>query len=136
MRDVTVTLKPCPFCGARGLVEDTNRNNPSSSVGPLWEVCCSSCGYRSLMCVSPAERDESIVRWNTRPLEDALRTRAEAAEAKLADVPWEDIHVMCYYVDRQVFDGFRVPNGVRTASIAAAQWLAKNPPQRTEASNE
>lgn len=81
-------LKPCPFCGAPGRVEDTNCNNPSPNVRPLWEVRCSSCGYRSLGCVSPAERDESIVRWNTRPLEDALRTRAVADEAKLrAAVP-------------------------------------------------
>jgi len=53
-------LKPCPFCGF------------DVAKSPLGHIWCDQCDYR-------LETD----RYNTRPIEDALLTRAEAAEAEV-----------------------------------------------------
>ena len=58
-------LKPCPFCGAVAAV-DRDKYGIVSSVD-----CSAICDLQH-----PASVD-----WNSRPIEDALRTRAEAAEA-------------------------------------------------------
>jgi hypothetical protein len=61
------TLKPCPFCG--------------ESAGWVTDECGIECGH----CVATGPwRDLHEADWNTRPIEDALRVRAEAAEAALA----------------------------------------------------
>jgi hypothetical protein len=61
------TLKPCPFCG--------------ESAGWVTDECGIECGR----CVATGPwRDLREDGWNSRPIEDALRARAEAAEAALA----------------------------------------------------
>lgn len=66
-----VELKPCPFCGAVEL--------------KIYAECvhCHVCGSESDEYVTI---DGAILSWNTRPLEDALLTRAEVAEARVAQL--------------------------------------------------
>lgn len=60
-------LKPCPFCGAE--------------AGWVTEERAIECGH----CAATGPwRDLREADWNTRAIEDALRRRAEAAEAALA----------------------------------------------------
>lgn len=56
-------LKPCPFCGGCKIVSEEELN----------VTFCNGCS---------AETD--IFDWNTRPIEDDLRARAEKAEAMVA----------------------------------------------------
>jgi hypothetical protein len=67
------TLKPCPFCGKH---VDQRRKGRTQRLDRGIE-----CGH----CVATGPwRDLREADWNTRPIEDALRARAEAAEAALA----------------------------------------------------
>ena len=67
------TLKPCPFCGKH---VDQRRKGRTQRLDRGIE-----CGH----CVATGPwRDLREADWNTRPVEDALRARAEAAEAALA----------------------------------------------------
>jgi hypothetical protein len=76
-------LKSCPFCG--GPAEHTEQNNPIEYLEPnVWHyIKCSSCNQTMPGIFSPGSV-ELLTRWNTRPLEDALRARLEAAEGLIA----------------------------------------------------
>ena len=65
-------LKPCPFCGAAPLVMQ-------QYLGRY--ACCSTACDDSELCSTTYHHEDD---WNHRPVEDALRARAEAAEAALA----------------------------------------------------
>ena len=81
MTDTTPTLKPCPFCGRPA--EYTEHEKTCSA-----RVWCASCGAEGPLgglSDRPGAPDAAArAGWNTRPIEDALRTRAEAAESALA----------------------------------------------------
>lgn len=66
-------LKLCPFCGESDLSAGKN------FVTGAYDIECPSCGLR----ISNKDKDCGVVYWNTRPIEDALRIRAEAAEETL-----------------------------------------------------
>jgi HAMP domain-containing protein len=71
------TYKPCPFCGGEEIFEDN-----------VWEddsgFFCAGCGYgfRYEDCDTEAQRSDVRARWNTRPIEDALR----AENARLREI--------------------------------------------------
>lgn len=60
-------LKPCPFCGAAAAVERDKH-------GVIESVDCSA--------ICDLQHPTSVD-WNSRPVEDALRARVEAAEAEI-----------------------------------------------------
>lgn len=69
-------LKPCPFCGS-----DHYQHEGNSDGGELW-FSCQNCGAYSPVSTNTDGDDysETVAKWNTRPLEDALR--AEIATLK------------------------------------------------------
>lgn len=62
-------LKPCPFC---------NKLDITTRKGARTQMMCIRCGAEG---PDAATRAEAVALWNTRPVEDAWRARAEAAEA-------------------------------------------------------
>ena len=63
-------LKACPFCGSRNTTFDYYEISCPQELGTI--VVCNDCGASA----------KSIVDWNTRPIEDALRLRiAELSQA-------------------------------------------------------
>lgn len=66
-------LKPCPFCGSQAIVKIANKFS---------YVACTMCGQRGIggMSISFLKH-----KWNTRPIEDKLRTELEKA--------WEDLDI-------------------------------------------
>ena len=71
---MTETLKSCPFCGGKPYFE-----NEGSDYG--FYAVCSRCG-----CWTGALRtkDESLKRWNNRPIEDELIGKIGKLEAENA----------------------------------------------------
>lgn len=71
---MTENLKSCPFCGGKPHFE-----NEGSDYG--FYAVCSRCG-----CWTGALRtkDESLKRWNNRPIEDELAEKIKKLEAKNA----------------------------------------------------
>ena len=70
-------LKACPFCGSELI-------NIERDGGFLWMECtnCHATGKVHLFLSDTGNADNIVVNdWNTRPLEDELRERAEKAEA-------------------------------------------------------
>ena len=69
---MTENLKSCPFCGGKPDFE-----NEGSDYG--FYAVCSRCG-----CWTGALRtkDESLKRWNNRPIEDELAEKIKKLEAK------------------------------------------------------
>lgn len=76
------TLKPCPFCGAAAAYTEHEKTNETRGCCPRGCGAEGPFGARSL---GPGWGD-AMARdgWNSRPIEDALRARAEAAEAAAA----------------------------------------------------
>lgn len=68
-------LKPCPFCGADAVVE---HGDASYWVSP----CCPGSCTVELETSWFDTREEAIAAWNTRPVEDALRTRIAELETE------------------------------------------------------
>ena len=64
-------LKPCPFCGARGMFE------PSGMAS----VYCYECESGATGFLSSVEEAAAV--WNHRPIEDALRAELAAERARL-----------------------------------------------------
>ena len=71
---MTENLKSCPFCGGKPHFE-----NEGSDYG--FYAVCSRCG-----CWTGALRtkDESLKRWNNRPIEDEFAEKIKKLEAKNA----------------------------------------------------
>ncbi len=69
-----MTLKPCPLCGSAAIASRRDRDGWRIQVG------C----FRCECIVEAGEWIEAVNDWNDRPAEDALRARAEKAEAALA----------------------------------------------------
>lgn len=67
---MSVELKPCPFCGGEAFEPTIDGALPDWYV-PLTSCMNNDCEENAWM---------SIDNWNTRPIEDALRARAERAE--------------------------------------------------------
>ena len=64
-------LKPCPFCGSSNTTLDYYEISGPQELGTI--VVCNDCGASA----------KSIVDWNTRPIEDALRAQLEKRTAEL-----------------------------------------------------
>ena len=64
-------LKPCPFCGCNIYPEVRGME--------LWDIDCDSCGYT----ISAGSPNGRLKKWNTRPIEDALRTENEQLKAEI-----------------------------------------------------
>jgi hypothetical protein len=79
-------LKPCPFCGESAAWEPTSE----------WTECghCAATG---------SFRDLWKGDWNTRPIEDSLRARAEAAEAAAAR--WRIVRDLVHKIDAEARPG-------------------------------
>lgn len=80
-------LKPCPFCDNGGHPKAIGGDHDGE---PWWIWCdeCHGCGARTDRYRT---REFAVEVWNRRPLESALLTRAEQAEARaayLAGVLW------------------------------------------------
>jgi hypothetical protein len=108
-------LKPCPFCG---------QNSLEAAYGSDDDQCVACWGCRSF---GPPSVQDPVTRWNTRPIEDTLRARAEAADAKLAAVPWERL---LRYARRLA--GEYMHQGFASSDLNAdIEWLEANRPQET-----
>lgn len=70
---MTEELKPCPFCGRHEFFE------PGEHPVDSFHVICTYCGAHG-PAWSDYPRTERM--WNERPIEDALRARLAAAEAR------------------------------------------------------
>ena len=100
-------LKACPFCGSEARIKSS------------W---CLNDGYVAVGCGSdkgcPAANDEqdeqggfscefdnvddATRNWNTRPIEDALLARAEAAEARVAELEAEVKRLKTAWMDENI----------------------------------
>ncbi len=83
MNKETVELKPCPFCGGKAEIEVDGMFR--------WVECknehCGASGKVFSFLVDAGNANNIVANnWNIRPIEDALRDRAEKAERELADV--------------------------------------------------
>lgn len=65
-------LKPCPFCGG----EPVRKWNHYPDGDDNWLIKCEPCN----IIVISLHPFLTIERWNTRPLEDAMRVELEAAK--------------------------------------------------------
>lgn len=75
-------LKPCPFCGSKAVATDRVGGWTIDCLGPFDEQISWPC---AALDGEMAETQEEAVRnWNTRPIEDAFKARAEKAEAAAA----------------------------------------------------
>lgn len=63
-------LKPCPFCGEDGVLDERSS----------YTVECSVCGCCAWI---PGRNYDGRPDWNTRPIEDALRAEVAALKAEL-----------------------------------------------------
>lgn len=93
--------KPCPFCGSDvWAVEHID----TSIIKRFWRVECldSDCEAEGISCTSYDSAEDAARIWNTRPVEDALRTENEELRAQWESVPWEAISFILeaiYYND-------------------------------------
>jgi hypothetical protein len=116
-------LKPCPFCGETAIMTVWNGGAAGatcdcSGTGPYaWMDARIEAEGRQSEVVA-----EAVAYWNTRPIEDALRARAEAAEAKLAAVPWD-------YIRTVMQDAFRFADCDSASLDRLIAWYAANRPQ-------
>ena len=77
-------FKPCPRCKeALRLSVQTQHEFYGPDESLYFFVLCSACGHSSY---SEYTREEAIKDWNTRPIEDALRTENEALKAEIAEL--------------------------------------------------
>ena len=116
-------LKPCPFCGgAFRVVESAGPNNLTVYHESEDESC-------------PMEAHETwcgpeyLDRYDRRPIEDALRARAEAAEARAAQAG-ADARLMLaelYYADERCIFDDRLPLDERTAVSGMARAHVSTP---------
>lgn len=105
-------LKPCPFCG-----------------GPASAFRLHSWTVPSVRCQNSCTDETDIEEWNTRPVEDALRARAEAAEARAAQAQ-ADARLMLaelYYADERCIFDDRLPLDERTAVSGMARAHVSTP---------
>ena len=67
-------LKACPFCGSSNTTLDYYEISCPQELGTI--VVCNDCGASA----------KSIVDWNTRPIEDALRAQLAARDEQIAEL--------------------------------------------------
>ena len=67
-------LKACPFCGSSNTTLDYYEISCPQELGTI--VVCNDCGASA----------KSIVDWNTRPIEDALKQRIAELEAYIDEL--------------------------------------------------
>lgn len=71
-------LRPCPFCG-----NDDTINLEENETRHPWTVYCGNC---DATIGETHTRDEAVVCWNTRPIEDALRAELAAAQKRIEEL--------------------------------------------------
>ena len=89
-------LTPCPFCGAKGFVLFSTYINIYKEK--MWHIGCENCG---LVFGGDHFKKNGKIIWNTRPTEDALRIRAEKAEADVSRL--EDENYELSYAHARTF---------------------------------
>jgi len=104
-------LRECPFCGGEAGIA-------TSFIGGVYsyDVYCTeeTCGGE-MNCYE--SREQAIIAWNTRPVEDALRT-------KWAGVPWAALQRVGEMAASSQ------SSGIRYASIIEVrEWLNANAPK-------
>lgn len=67
-------LKPCPFCGETMTMRQSIDSFQSGLV--RW-INCENCFAHSPMCTLDDLSDDEYEAWNTRPIEDQLRSENE-----------------------------------------------------------
>ena len=88
-------LKPCPFCGGEArLIE----------MQGISEIYCAKC------CISTGQCRENtaINRWNTRPVEDALKAEIDGLNIELA-IQRKLTSKMCFSIGDTVWYGYPEP---------------------------
>jgi hypothetical protein len=85
------TPKPCPFCGEPAAAAE-------HIAGPYFGCMNNDCDGALASGFMPPDG------WNTRPIEDALRARAEAAEAALATARAEGVAAERAAVVRMLYE--------------------------------
>lgn len=104
--EMTDELKPCPFCGLKPNLNEavTYQNGEKSSAF----VRCPHCG----LAYSFGDKNEQAVsRWNTRPIEDALRAENERLRAALA-----------WYADISNYSKHGVPGRIVSKPCGNPKW--------------
>ena len=69
MDKVTVTLKPCPFCGGEGYLVERNYSDDKADAGNAY-VECRQCGAESAWRLSASDAAHY---WNTRQAEEQIK---------------------------------------------------------------
>lgn len=84
-------LKPCPFCGSDDrIILIPSDNSLMADYRSKDEVYCRDCGANQYAL----GKLKAIKKWNTRPVEDALRAENETLKAKLKE--YEDMGTAAY----------------------------------------
>jgi len=73
-------LKPCPFCG--GKAELFNYLSNHLSKERFW-IACIAC---TADVPSTESKEDILKRWNTRPIEDALKAENETLKQKIKEL--------------------------------------------------
>lgn len=80
----TVSLKPCPFCGAAAWVHSHARALSDAAVGHRIE-CEGEC--HSMTCYWHT-KEQAVAVWNRRPIDPAVAELVEALRTTLDDLYW------------------------------------------------
>jgi len=111
-------LKPCPFCGSNALDCYISDDTDSSCVS------CLDCKASTPPWLDARSAHEH---WNTRPVEDALRARLEAAKGLIAAMDEQERLNNVKDTDYSGFlTAFRRTKHKGDVAIARAKWEAVN----------
>jgi len=154
---VSDELKPCPFCGqpASGgewpyVPQSDNKQHGMVAVAQCFNRECPVQPYITLFSegLTPDETGtwaDVLLRWNTRPAEDALRAKWESARQTMTEIVEHGcvLHtedgLCCYYCEADAeypdesgdYEHFELPHTTTCIWAKARAMLAANAPKET-----
>ena len=128
--------KPCPFCGGKAPIIVKDVQYPNTPNARTWyAIECNACD-----AIGDWDLGESgaIEKWNTRPIEDALRTENERLRAEVIDQKqWRSIEAELVRAHRQVeSDPAAVELALKSGTMAMPRGLHWDTDSETELRHE